>query len=189
MIRIRLYPIFSILSISLALQTLSAFDINWLDLVRQRLDLEQKTPDVFIQQNPSSPKQEVLDKALVFYHETFNSFYADLMPAFESCKTKYQSEEWCDLKDYLESNKTALEREYSELQKHYRRGSIGPNRDSRYQTDIKHYYDNVVEVIKVATIEGQDKEVKLFKASVKEKRQEMIKEKRSDETAILQEEP
>lgn len=241
MMKIRSYPIFAIvLGLIITTQTLIAdAPTPWLDLVRQRLELEQANPDILVISKKYGPeeKKHALDHAVVLYHDRFEKFYKGVMPLIDPCrewcetkdsgsknknkqklddlkdsstkdkakldgfkdsgskdkdKRKLECKEWCDLKDYLDENKKKLDEEYTNLKQRYRGNFIRTdsegNKIKTYENDVKHYYEEIIEVLKSTIIEGQNNEVKLFKESVKEKRQEMIKEKRSDEAAIMQDE-
>lgn len=206
MIKTRHYPIFATLLITtLVTQTLFA-DSPWFDLVRQRLDLEQANPDALVIDKRYNPedKKRALDHALGLYHNRFEKFYKDVMPIIDPCrewcdtkeslrdKRKHECKEWCDLKDYLEESKKRLGKEYNNLKQRYRviilRSDSEDNKLKSYETDLKNYYNDIIEVLKKTIVEGQEKEVKLFKEAVKEIREEKIKEKHSDEAAIMQEE-
>lgn len=210
MMKITPYPIFfALLGLSIVTQTLVAdAPTPWLDLVRQRLELEQTNPEVLVvnKKYGSEDRKHAFDHALVFYHDRFEKFYKDAMSIIDPCREwcdmkdlslkdkdrrKLECKEWCDLKDYLEASKVRLDAEYINLKKRYRGNLMQPdfedNRIKHYQADVKHYYDDIIDVLKKTTIEGQDKEVKLFKETVKEKRHEKAKEKRSDEADILKE--
>lgn len=220
MIKIRIHPIFAtaLLGLAIATQTLFAdapapvpapAPAPWLDLVRQRLELEQANPNALVINKRYSPedKKHALDHALVFYRDRFQKFYKDAMVVIDPCKDwcdmkdlvqkdkdkrKLECKEWCDLKDYLDSSKRRLDEEFTNLKQRYRsnlmRTDVEDNKIKNYEADLKHYYEDVIDVFKKTIIDGQKNEVKLLKDTIKEKRQERAKEKRSDDKAILNEE-
>lgn len=193
-----LFFIFCFLGMFLGNVFVHGTEMHWLELVRQRLELEQgmNSPEGFISRNcpgglkkgmecPLEEKRKALDDAVEFYHESFDEFYHDVLATIDPCG------DWCDLKDYLIVSKGKLDREYSLIKRNYGQSSIrvelAENNTVSYQKAVSKYYDEVLEVFRYITIKGPDKQMELFRKAVVERKHEKLQKKRSDAEDVFKE--
>lgn len=188
MIKIRFYPLFLVLLgiVSVSGVAYALHESNWLSIVQQRLELEQKTVDVFLKGVQPDDKKTALDNAVLFYKNKFETLYKELMVIFQ------ENDDWKELREYLVENSKILDVKYDQLRRSYAaqvssKSKITDNALEKYQADVSSYYENMMEVLKKVVTDGQAKEVELRKVEMKQLRQQERRKKLEEQSSVWNE--